>query len=418
LKLKYLSRLIIWRYKPKIIGITGSVGKTSTKLAIFTILANHFKVRASYGNLNNDLGLPLAILGDFKEEELKLVSSETPSGEKNFSKIFFWIKVIFKSLYQIIFKNKKYPEILILEYAADRPGDIKYLLTIAHPQIGVMTAIGEVPPHVEYYNSREELILEESRLIMNLSSSGLAVLNYDDESVLSVLHRTRANILTFGFKSGADIQIINFENKIENGKLEGIVFKLQYENRVIPFRVKNVFGKSHSYALAAAAAVGIYFGINLINISESAEHYKPAPGRSNLVSGIKNTLIIDDAYNASLASMSLALDLLKNLPAKRKIAILGDMLEIGKYSIFAHERIGKIAADSTNILITVGPRAKFIAESAKKNGLKQKNILSFNTVEEAIDPVMQLIKPGDLILIKASHGIRLYELADILKLKV
>lgn len=415
--LRILSNLTIWRYQPKIVGVTGSVGKTSTKLAIFAALSNNFKTRVSYGNLNNDLGLPLAILGDFSPEELKLVSHDTPSGEKVFKKITFWIKVILKSIWQIIIKNKNYPEILILEYGADRPGDIKYLLTIARPCVSVITAIGEVPVHVEYYNSPEELALEKSRLIMHLKPSNLAVLNYDDPMVLNISHRTRANILNFGFKNGADLQIINFENKIENNKPQGIIFKIKYENNIIPFKINNVFGKIHSYAIAAALGVAMHFGINLINAAQNLENYKPAPGRSNLISGIKNTLIIDDAYNASLLSMTAALELLRDLPAKRKIAVLGDMLEIGKYSIFAHENIGKFASSIVNILVTVGPRAKFIAESARKNGLRKNQILSFNTVEEVIEPLMKLIKPGDLILIKASHGVRLYELVDILKFK-
>ncbi|MCX7589599.1 MAG: UDP-N-acetylmuramoyl-tripeptide--D-alanyl-D-alanine ligase [bacterium] len=413
--LKILSNLIIWKYDPKIIGVTGSVGKTSTKMAIYTILSHHFKTRVSYGNLNNDLGLPLAILGDFSENELKLVSKDTKSGEKIKEKILFWIKVILQSIYQIIFKNKNYPEILVLEYGADRPGDIKYLLKIAKPQISVITAIGEIPVHVEFYNSPEELALEKSNLIVNLHSSNLCVLNYDDVMVTKIKHRTRAKIVTFGFNSGADIQILNFENKIENGKLEGIVFKIQYENRIIPFKIKNVFGKSYAYSVSAAIAVGMHFGINLITIAQDLESYKPIGGRANLISGIKNTLIIDDAYNASLLSMSAALDLLKDLPAKRKIAVLGDMLELGKYSIIAHEKIGQIVPQAANILITVGPRSKLIAETARKNGLKSKNILTFNTVEEVFDPLIELIKPGDLILIKASHGIRLYELVDALK---
>lgn len=413
--LRILSNVIIWKYKPKIIGVGGSVGKTSTKMAIHTILSNHFKTRVSYGNLNSDLGLPLAILGDFSNKELKLVSRDTKSGEKIKEKIFFWLKVIFNGLYQIIFKNKNYPEILVLEYGADRPGDIKYLLKIAKPEVGVITAIGEIPVHVEFYNSPEELALEESNLIVNLYSSNLAVLNYDDSMINKIKHRTRAKIITFGFEDGADIRILNFENKIENGKLFGIIFKIEYENNVIPFKIKNVFGKSYAYSVAAAIAVAMHFGINLITISQDLENYKPIKGRSNLISGIKDTLIIDDAYNASLLSMSAGLDLLKNLPAKRKIAVLGDMLELGKYSILAHEKIGKIVPKCTDILITVGPRAKFIADIARKSGLKNKNIFVYSAVEEVLDPLIQLIKPGDLILIKASHGVRLYELVENLK---
>ncbi len=414
--LKELAKLTIWRYKPKIIGITGSVGKTSTKNAVYAVLGKYFNARTSYGNLNNDLGLPLTILGEWSENELKLVSRYTPSGQKLFEKFNFWLKVIFKSIIQIIFKNKNYPEILILEYGADRPKDIKYLLTIAKPIIGIITAIGEVPVHVEFYNSKEELALEKSNLIMSLPSWGIAILNCDDDTVMSLTNRTNAKILTFGFDELADLSIINFENKFEGEILQGEVFKLKYGNSIIPIRIPNTFGKIHAYACAAAALVGLSLNINLINVAEAfEERYRPTEGRSNLIKGIKDSLIIDDCYNASLLSMSAALELLASIPSKRKIAILGDMLEIGKYSIFAHERVGEIAAKIADILITIGPRAKFIASRAKEKGLNKNKIFSFDVVDEAIEMVINLIKPGDLILLKASNAVGLSKIREAIK---
>jgi UDP-N-acetylmuramoyl-tripeptide--D-alanyl-D-alanine ligase len=413
--LKNLARLTIKRYKPKIVGITGSVGKTSTKIACATVLSKKFKLRSSYGNLNNELGLPLTILGDWSEQDLNLVSRNTPQGKKRIQKLSFWTKVILKSVFQIIFKNKNYPQVLILEYGADRPGDIRYLLNIARPDIGIITAIGEIPVHVEFYSSSEEVALEKSGLIMNIPAYSYVILNYDDDTVMNIKHRTRAHILTFGFDDEADVQIINFENKIENNKPLGIVFKIKYENNIVPVSIFGAFGKSHAYACACACALGLVFEMNLIEIAEALESYKPEKGRANLLEGIKNSLIIDDSYNASFLSMANALDLLKSLPAKRKIAVLGDMLEIGKYSIFAHENIGKIAGKVCDLLITIGPRAKFIAEGAKSNGLKQKNILSFNTVDEAKEELIKLIKPGDLVLLKASHAMGLHQLVDYLK---
>jgi UDP-N-acetylmuramoyl-tripeptide--D-alanyl-D-alanine ligase len=414
--LKDLARLTILRYKPKIIGVTGSVGKTSTKTAIYTVLNKYIKTRASYGNLNNDLGLPLVILGDWEEKDLKLISRETPSGQSLFKKFSFWLKVIFKSLGQIIFKNHNYPQVLVLEYGADRPGDIKYLLSIAKPIISVITAIGEVPAHIEFYNSKEELAIEKSQLITVLPSWGFAILNSDDETVMSLVHRTKAKILTFGFNEDADISIINFENKFEDGKPWGEVFKLKYGNNIFPIRIHNTFGKTHAYACGASALVGMCLNLNLISIAEALEEgYVPPKSRANIIKGIKNTLIIDDCYNASLLSMSASLELLASFPVKRKIAILGDMLEIGKYSIFAHEKIGEIAAKTADILITIGPRAKFIAAKAKECGLKQKNILSFETAEEAIDPIINLIKENDLILLKASNAMKFYKIKEAIQ---
>ena len=160
--LRKLARLTIWRYRPGIIGVTGSAGKTSTKLAIKAVLERDRRVRVSFGNLNSDLGLPLTILGDWNAEDLSLVSRATPAGTKTLQKMGFWIKVIVSSLWRIIFANAgEYPEILVLEYGADRPGDIRYLLSIARPNISVITAIGEIPVHVEYYGGPEEVTREK-----------------------------------------------------------------------------------------------------------------------------------------------------------------------------------------------------------------------------------------------------------------
>ncbi len=147
-KLKKLAQMIILRYRPGIIGVTGSVCKTSTKLAIAAVLGPSRRTRFSKGNLNSELGLPIAIVGDFPEEELKLVSRDTPAGEKKVRKAFFWLKVISVGLLNLVRKKRDYPEILVLEYGADKPGNLKELLEIARPNISVITAVGDVPAHV------------------------------------------------------------------------------------------------------------------------------------------------------------------------------------------------------------------------------------------------------------------------------
>ena len=154
--LKQLAKLTIWRFQPQMIAITGSAGKTSAKETIFAVLKNYRRVRKSSGNLNNELGIPLTIVGDWSEEESKLVSRDTPAGGKKIKKLFFWLKVIISAKINLFFMKKSaYPEILILEYAADRPGDIKYLLEIARPYVGIITTIGEIPVHVEFFSGPE-----------------------------------------------------------------------------------------------------------------------------------------------------------------------------------------------------------------------------------------------------------------------
>jgi UDP-N-acetylmuramoyl-tripeptide--D-alanyl-D-alanine ligase len=414
--LRRLARWTIWRYRPAVIGVTGSAGKTSTKMAIKAVLERDRRVRASFGNLNSDLGLPLTILGDWSTEELALVSRATPAGTKTLQKIGFWIKVIAGSAWRILFSPAaEYPEILILEYGADRPGDIKYLLSIARPNISVITAIGDIPVHVEYYAGPDEVAREKGRLIEYLPVGGFAILNADDDTVMDLQSRTRARVMTFGFDKDAEVRISRFENKVHDGQPSGISFKLEHGSAVVPVRIDNVFGRANAYAAGAAAAIGIVFGMNLVTISDALGHYTPPESRMQLLPGIKYTNIIDDSYNASLIAMRAALETLAALPAKRKVAVLGDMLEIGKYTPEAHEAVGRMAAKDADVLFTVGPRSKFIAEAARGAGMKRAAIFSFDTADEARKPVQDFIKKGDLILIKGSHSMELNKIVDEIK---
>lgn len=404
--------MTIWRYRPGIIGITGSAGKTSTKLAIQAVLEHGRRVRISSGNLNNDLGVPLTILGDWRPEELVLISRATPKGTMRFKKLMFWTKVIFSSLWRVIVPISDYPEILILEYGADRPGDIKYLLGIARPNISLISAIGDIPVHVEFYGGPEDVAREKGRLIEYLPVGGFAILNNDDVFVKNLQSRTRARVMTFGFEKTSEVRISRFENRIKDGAPVGISFKLEHGSAIVPVRIDNAFGRAHAYAAAAAAAVGLVFGMNLVTISEALGRYAPAEARMQLLPGIKFTSIIDDSYNASLIAMRSALETLKDLPGKRKVAVLADMLEIGKYTLEAHEAVGRLVATSADVLFTVGPRAKFIAEAAREKKMKKTAIFSFDTADEARKPVQDFIKKGDLILVKGSHSMELSKIVE------
>lgn len=414
--LRRLARWTIWRYRPAVIGVTGSAGKTSTKLAIKAVLERDRRVRAASGNLNSDFGMPLTILGDWSASDLALVSRATPAGTKRLHKLGFWIKVITVSLWRIVFASRAdYPEILILEYGADRPGDIKYLLSIARPNVSVITAIGDIPVHVEFYAGPDEVAREKGRLIEYLPSGGFAILNIDDEVVMNLQPRTRARVMTFGFDKSAEVRISRFENKVHDGQPTGISFKLEHGSAVVPVRIDHVFGRAHAYAAGAAAAVGLAFGMNLVAISDALARYAPPESRMQLLPGVKGTNIIDDSYNASLIAMRSALETLRDLPAKRKVAVLGDMLEIGKYTPEAHEAIGRLAAKSADALFTVGPRAKFIAEAARDTGMRRAAIISFDTADEARAPVKDFIRKGDLILVKGSHSMELSKVVDDIK---
>lgn len=393
--LKSLARWTLAKYQPGVVGITGTVGKTSTKEAILTTLRSIRKVRSSTGNFNNEFGLPLTILGSWEQA----------------GGVFFWLKVIISSLFRLVIKGS-YPEILVLEYGADKPGDLKYLLEIARPQIGVVTAIGDIPVHVEFYSGPDAVAREKSRLVEALPAIGFAVLNYDDEAVYEMREKTRAHVITYGFASGAEVRITNFENRVEDGRPVGLTFKLEYGGSFVPVRLDGAFGKAQAYAAAAAAAVGFSFGMNLVRISEALAYYQTPKRRGRIIDGIKDTLIFDDSYNASPLSMHAAIDTIKDIKAPRKIAVLGDMLEIGKYAIEAHENVGRLAEKVFDMIVTVGPRAKFIADAAQKAGMARKNIMTFDVASEAQIPVQDLIKKGDLVLVKASRAIGLDKIVE------
>lgn len=388
--LKFLAKLTLRRYRPGIIGVTGNVGKTSAKEMIGLVLGEDRRVRASSKNFNNELGLPLSILGNW----------EKTGG------LFFWLGVFFTSIANLLIKSSSYPEMLVLEYGVDRIGDMKYLLEIARPHIGVFTAMGEVPVHIEFFADTESITREKSRLISQLPTTGFAILNADDNRVMSARQLTRANVVTFGFSEKADMRISGFSNCID-GDSAGVSFKLTYGGSFVPVRIDGVLGRAPAYASAIAAISGLVFGENLVKISGALSRYKTPCGRQRILRGVKRSLIIDDTYNASPLAMNEALATLESLKAKRKIAVLGDMLELGKYTLQAHEEIGRVSADVVDVLFTVGLRGKIIAEAAEKAGLSRKRIFCFVNIYEAGMQLQQKIQNGDLVLIKGSQGVRM-----------
>ena len=401
--LAILGRETIKKYKPMIIAVTGSVGKTSTRMAIVDVLKSGHQIRVAAKNFNNEIGVPLTILGI----------------DHHGKNIIAWFGSFFAVLVDLYVSSKKYPEILVLEYGVDRPGDMDYLVSIARPDIAVVTAIGDVPAHVEFFKDAEALAAEKAKLVQALSVDGYAILNHDDYAVYDMKEKTKAHVMTYGFEEHADMRIVHYELRVtKDEKLgdipEGITMKMQYGGSVVPARLHRVFGTPACYAAAAAAAVGLVLNKNMVEISEALAQYEPLPGRLRLLKGIKNSFILDDTYNASPEAMRVALDTLVELPGKRKIAVLGDMLEIGTYTEAAHRSIGDKVAQCADMLVTVGSRAKFIADEAMTRGMENRarvltpnQVMRFDDPTEAGKALDPLIKEGDLILVKGSQGMRM-----------
>lgn len=400
--LKIESKIILQKYKPKIIAISGTVGKTSTKDAIYCVVSKKLNARKSKKSYNSEIGIPLTVIG-------------AKSGWNN---PFLWIFNLLKGLKILITKND-YPEWLILEAGVDRPKDMERITALIKPNIVVITALGEVPVHIEYFKEIEELIKEKAKILDVLKKEDYAILNEDDKGVLDLKEKINAQKISYGFgENKKDLDFIASDYRImykkegEQEIPEGITFKINYKGNIVPVRLYNVFGKHMIYAALAAIAVGNILGFNLIEMAELLSQYKSPSGRLKLLKGIKNTLILDDSYNSSPIAVSAALDFLKDIPSKRKIAVLGDMLELGKYTIEEHRKMGRKAKEAANLVFFVGPRSKFAAEEALAVGFKGSNIFEFSTSEDAKMVIQKKIKEGDLILIKGSQGMRMEKITE------
>ncbi|PJC69801.1 MAG: hypothetical protein CO014_01580, partial [Candidatus Tagabacteria bacterium CG_4_8_14_3_um_filter_41_8] len=274
-----------------------------------------------------------------------------------------------------------------------------------------------IPPHVEFFAGPESLVQEKMKLIQGFDQKHFVILNGDDKTLCEAKSKIQAKIISFGFNEENDLRASNyhitFRKEGEKEIPEGITFKVDYKGSSVPVRIFGAFGKHLAYSALAALGVGLSQDFNLIDISESLSQYKAPPGRLRLIEGIKNTYILDDTYNASPKAVHAALDTLEELPATgRKIAVLGDMLELGKYTVEAHKAIADRVIKVANIIFAVGLRAKFIGEEAKSQGFSSDNIFEFSTSQEAGRVLQEIMKEGDLILIKGSQGMRMEKITE------
>ncbi|MDD2646922.1 MAG: UDP-N-acetylmuramoyl-tripeptide--D-alanyl-D-alanine ligase [Patescibacteria group bacterium] len=406
--LRFFAKKVLNKYQPIIIGITGSVGKSATKEAVYYVLKNFRRVRRSLKNYNNEIGVPLTILGRM-------------SPGKNLAG---WLRVFWLAFGSIWYKERSYPEILILEMAADHPGDIKYLTNFAPCQIGVLTAIG--PSHLEYFKNIDNVIKEKQEIVTNLKRSGWAVLNIDDPNIAKIKEKVDNKLITYGTSAEANVQAveINLDYEIsETGKIKinGLRFKVKYHGSIVPVFLPQTISLANVYTALAAIAVGMTFDFNLVEASDSLKQFASLPGRMKPIDGKSETLVIDDTYNSSPNAVLSALKSIKQIKLKecgRKWIVLADMLELGKDSTEQHRLVGEaVAKDKLDHLITFGEGAKNIALGAREAGMPEQKIKSFDDKRELIKFLNESIQPGDLILVKGSQGMRMEQVVKELMLQ-
>lgn len=395
--LKFEAKLVLAKYKPKIVAATGSVGKTSTKDTVYAVISQFAYVRKSEKSYNSQIGLPLTILG-------------IPNG---WNDPFIWVLNILKGFWLLIWPHK-YPEWLVLEVGVGKPGDMKETASWLKTDVVIITAIGDTPAHIEFFNSRKHLVEEKASLIKTLKKEGLLVLNGDDETVLEMKSKTKSRTVVYGFKEGADFLASSDNILYDNQNTEkeslpmGVTFKVDEKGNSLPVFIKGVFGRNHVYAGLAALAVASGLKFNMLKAIDALKDYSSPAGRMKVLSGINDTLIIDDTYNSSPFACESALKTLSEIKTTgRKIAVLGDMLELGKHTEEAHKNIGRIAQGSSDVLFVVGPRSEFIKLGAIESGMDTSNIFQFIDSVSAGEFLKSFLKKSDIVLVKGSQGMRM-----------
>lgn len=380
---------------PTVIAVTGSMGKTSTKQAIEIVMKTTHHVRASKKNFNNEMGMPFTLLG---------VDSPGRS-------IGGWLKVLFGPL-----PEKHYPNMLVMEYGADHPGDIGLLCDLAQPDVSVVTGVS--PVHVEYFADIAALADEKATLVKRVASGGIVFLNVDDARVAAMAQLTNEQIVTYGRKGDYALANLSMEPVWQERYEVGDTFVMTKADVVVRGSVvgqlvlRNCFGYAPAMSCLAALAVGDAQRVSIdVALKALEAEYRPVPGRLNPIAGIKQSLIIDDSYNAAPAAMQEGLTILRTMPLAqetgRRIAALGHMAELGKYSEDEHRAVGMRVAESADIYVAVGEKSLPAVDAAKESGMPPEHIHWFATSTEAGRFLDGVIQKGDIIYVKGAQSARM-----------
>lgn len=358
-----------WRNKLdlRVIGITGSVGKSTTKELTTTVLKQRYRTLKNPGNLNNEIGLPM-------------------------------------TLWQMGEGHQR----AVLEMGFYVPGEIQFLCGLARPSVGVITNIGTV--HAERAGTQEEIARGKAELVQSLppAPEGTAILNYDDPLVRDMAKVTEAGVFYYGLSPEADL----WADHVEGLGLDGIRFRLHYRDENLHLKVP-LIGRHSVHTALRAAAVGLVEGLSWEEIIRGlrSEHTQL---RLVAVRSTSGAMILDDTYNASPKSMLADLNLLEEMVG-RKIAVLGDMLELGPYQEQGHLKVGIRAAEVSDVLVTVGELGQLIARAAAESGFEQKNIHTFLSCEKATDFLKGFLTEKDVVLVKGSRGMRMDKIVTALE---
>ncbi len=383
--LRWMARIVLWRHKPYIIGITGSVGKTTTKDMIAHVLQGHKSIGYTKKNYNNEVGVPLTLFG---------IDRDVNSISGVFYTFYKWLSVLCVA---------KYPEIVVLEMGVDRPGDMDYLMNFVSPDISILTTIA--PAHSEFFPSVEHIAQEKQKIITKMKNGGVAIVNADDRNVVNVCDKTKNRCVTYGTDTHANFSATDIEVCFQQCYTTGLSFKLNYDGKVIPVRLSNLCADHMVFAALATLAVAHELKINLIEAVSDLADFVTSPGRMRLLTAKNDALVIDDTYNASPKAMKAAVYTLGRIPAKRKIAVLGDMRELGKVSVAEHKKVATyIVENKIDAVFFVGEKMHDAYETLQQRTIEK---IYFPDAKSAVEHVVKYVEQGDVILVKGSRGVHM-----------
>ncbi|MFM2414784.1 MAG: hypothetical protein RI911_477 [Candidatus Parcubacteria bacterium] len=389
------ARLLLHRHKPKIAAVTGSVGKTSTKDAVFSVLSGTYRVRKSDKSYNSDIGVPLTILGLRNPWNNPLL----------------WAKALYEGFVTALFQ-KEYPEWLVLEVGADHPGDIRRIAKWLKPDIAVLTAVPNIPVHVEFFPSPDAVLAEKRHLIDAVVPGGVVIIDGDCEKTAAIAKHLKGNVYTFGYDDGLLVRVseaaIVYDD--ESNVPEGMEYEFVTKGNTYCVEITDMLGAHLALPIAVAIAIGEHLGIPKDKIEERLSIHETPQGRMRIIKGEKETILIDDTYNASPYATEAALAAIRDLEISgKRIAILGDMSELGKHTGDAHNEVGASAKSIVDRLITIGARARGIAEGARTAGMDPQHIHEFSQGDwdSVVATVRKYMEKGDVILVKGSQSVRL-----------
>ncbi|MFC1629675.1 glutamate ligase domain-containing protein [Patescibacteria group bacterium] len=361
--MNFFSKIIFYLRKPKVIIVMGN-GRACATEAVFQVLNQHFKVKK------------------FQEKTPDILS---------------------------ILNNK----ILILEFSLKEKKNTKKLINLvknSKQPILITTNTGDISLDKYFFEGNKEVINNIKEITESLPNDGFLILNSDDESARDLKTEALYRILTFGFQERSDLRATDINLN------HGVNFKINYEGNIVPVWLERLFNKEQIYSVLAAALVGTIFNLNLIEISQALKFYQSVPGKMKLIEGVKQSWILDDSESASVHSMTEAIDILRKTSGfQRKIAVLGDIIGLGKDTIEIHEAIGEKLEKNADLVFIFGQRARFFVEGAKRKGMPLDKVFQFDNIKKGKIKLQEEIREGDLVLVSGSKEMNMKELVEEVK---